>query len=241
MASDDVLVTRAGEWELVFTRDGGDVIVEHGGASCVAAESGLGAVLCAVLDVLGGDIHELLVKHADWFLKGIVVPVARWLELSTVSLYDYARRNKFSWFDMVPFWYDSLLWGQAKTNHSSLMVPEHDGNVGVRCMSVGTVLRFGAHGYCDNDDRIVWLALSGRDDFDLLHEDMLIGPYTVEGLIHEFRVLHDAGITAESVTGLVVELAEREAARHTGVPRSVAMEDIIDGYPGADEYIAEYC
>lgn len=238
---DDALVARAGDACFVFTCAGDGVIVEHDGSSCVLAEPGIGSMMLGVFGLLGDDALGEVVNHSERFINGVIVPFAHWTGLRSMSLYEYASRDSFSWFDMVPFWHEDTVWGLSQSNRFGMMVRSDNGSITGDFMSVGVLMSARGAGSSD-DGPCSWLVFSSRYDFDFVREDMLIGPYPVESLIHEIRAMRDAGITNGADTGLVAELALRWSLSSDDVaPRNVIIEDITDGFPGVSEYIEGYC
>lgn len=224
------------------SRSGDTVMLEYDGARHVLPEPGIGGLVCTVMPLVlkilerRGSIH---LYGMDGFLHTVIVPFARWLGLSAMSLHDYSRRVPSSSCELVSF-NDFSGWLRPN-NCCHLMVPTGlipgEGYHTKQFMSVGVM--FPAVDNHDTGHPRAWLAVSGyKSGLEYALDTMLIGPYEPDVLVREFRVLSDNGWLDNGSAGLIVELARKYVPFHPSVPRNITMEDIIDGYPGASDYMS---
>lgn len=224
------------------SRCGNDVVLEHDGSRHVLPEPGISGLLSVVMPLILERHGSMVLGNMGGFLHVIIMPFARWLGLETASMSEYQRMSGSCYsptlHGIVSFRNSSRL--EGLDNYFSFRVPDSVipdmGYFPLRFMSVGV-----ARQYRNNHGSVhltPWLALNGyMSGFDYEPDIVLIGPYETPDLIHEFRVLMDDGWLDDDSAGLVVELARKSVSSYPSVPRNVIMEDIIDGYPGASEYL----
>lgn len=245
-SGDDSLVIRSHGDVYRFARDGDAVAVWYGDDSYVLVEPGLGGMIRAVMPwVVVNDAHRLPRGwRLKYFLDDVVVPFSRWSGLSAFRHGDAgADCNRFK----VMAWRRCSRGADAcerrLTRCFHFKIPAIKDNPLIDFFTVGVLLTERT----DGAGHAAYLVMDSNyvkdDDWDGLcdgdHDDnrIAIGPFAIDDLVHELRALCDFGWVEPSTNvGLVVELAELEASRRIGVPRNVTMEDIIDGYPGADDY-----
>lgn len=224
-----------------FVHDGDGVLVTHGDDSCVLDEPGIGGMMRTVVPLVVDDDWFPCGLRLECFLEDVVVAFARWSGLSAFKSAD--TDVDCSGFEMVS-WCDCHYchflascrreW-ESLTHGFHFRVPANTGG-SVYFSTAGVMLADGT----DGTGYDAYLVM-GKDFINSQNWRVLIGPFTVDDLVHELRVLCDSGLVdSDSTAGLVVKLAELEASFRTGVPCNVAMEDIIDGYPGADEYMVKH-
>lgn len=227
-------------------RSGDDVVLEHDGDRHVLPEPGIGGLVCTVMPLILARYGLMVLGNMDGLLR-IIMQFSRWIGLGTVSMSEYEA--------MAGTCYSPILHGIVSfgnfqrdgrvDNCLRLRVPDRlFPEIGHVQMGFTGFMSVGAAGQFRNDHGSVrltpWLALNGyMSGFDYEPDIILIGPYETPDLIREFRVLMDDGWMDGDSAGLVVELARKSAVSYPSVPRNVIMEDLIDGYPGAREYMGE--
>lgn len=248
-SGDDSLVVRSHGDAYRFSRSGDDVTVGYDGESCALAESGLGGMMATMMRwVIGNETHRLpRGLRMKYFLVDAVVPFACWSGLSAFRFGDAGV--DCDGFDMLE-WHESCGGYRGAPEsfthcfHFRIPADMTDAMFLTGFFTVGVLLGNDAGGDACDAYLVVDGDFVGEQDWvggSCGVNRVLIGPFTVGDLVHELRVLCDSGFVEPARSaGLVVMLAEREASRRTGVPRNVVMEDIIDGYPFADDYMMHW-
>lgn len=249
---DDSLVVRSHGDVYGFARSGDSVLVLHNDDLCILEEPGLGGMMSMVIPrvMWRDDCWESGYPRLMDFLDDVVVPFARWSGLSTCRFGDAGV--DFSGFGMVG-WCNRHYYGGSfacTSERESIGYGFHlratsGTGKSMDFSTIGVLLGDGSDG--DGHDAYLVLCndfLEGKNFVDANDWNrIVIGPFAVDDLVHELRLLCDSGCVTTYPSwnaGLVVELAKREASLRTGVPRNVALNDIIDGYPGADEYMDKH-
>lgn len=232
---DDVLEVGFNGERFRFMRFGDDVVVGHAGEYGTLDEPSIAGMLHMVVPmIIDADGHETLFTDTDGFIRGMIVPFSQWLGLRVMRVHDYLRI-------VEPTMIDALTWRRPRRFS---FFPAYRNDVGIRddghapveraFLSMGILFTVRRDDDAGHDSLEAWLIVnSAIDGISRIPDDIIIGPYSFDDLMHGFSVLHGYGLVSGDMPELALNAARIAVpALFTAAPDNVVVQDIMDGYTG---------
>lgn len=236
-SGNDALVVWFNGERFRFMRFGDDVVVGNAGECITLDEPSIAGMLHTVVPmIISNNGHEELFTDTDGFIHGVIVPFSQWLGLGVMRVHDYLR-------NMEPTMIDALTWRRpyGKQRRFSFF-PACRNDVGIRddghdpvvraFLSMGILFAVVSDNGTGHDSLESWLIVnSAIDGINRIPEDIIIGPYTFNDLMHGFSVLRRYGLVSGDMPELALSAARIAApALFTNAPDNVVVQDVMDGY-----------